>query len=45
MAFRRGYPEKLKIAKRAGLEPTKDSVRLINSVSNKNLKRKGKFAI
>lgn len=38
--FRRGFTEKLKLLKRAGLEQTKDNVSLLNSVSKKNLKRK-----
>lgn len=39
MAFRRNFAEKLKIVRRAGLEPTKDNVRLLNSVSKKNRKK------
>lgn len=40
MSFRRNFKEKLRIVKRAGLEPTRESVDLLNSVSGKNLRRK-----
>ena len=40
MAFKRNWNEKLKIAKRAGLPEDANSVRLLNSVSGKNLRRR-----
>jgi hypothetical protein len=39
MAFRRNFKEKQKLLIKAGLEPTKQNVRLINSVSKKNRKK------
>lgn len=36
MSFRRNFKEKLVILRRAGLEPTKSNVRLLNSISRKN---------
>ncbi len=39
MAFRNGVKEKLKKVKKAGLPPTLESTRLLDSVSKKKLKR------
>lgn len=36
MSFRRGFIEKLKIVKKAGLPVTKRSVTILNRVSRKN---------
>jgi len=38
MGFRRGFVEKLRILKRAGLEQTKANVSLLNSISRKHRK-------
>lgn len=38
--FRRGYKEKLKMLQPMGMDATAENVALLNSVSNKNLRRK-----
>lgn len=38
--FRRGYKEKLKMLRPMGMDATAENVALLNSVSNKNLRRK-----